>query len=80
MLTRQQLADAIGKDLRTIGRAIAKLQQAGSLHRVGSDKAGHWGFTRERLQDEASRIATPRFFNSTCTNGSIPCSSICSCL
>lgn len=41
-LTRQQLADVIGKDLRTIGRAIAKLQQSGSIQRVGSDKAGHW--------------------------------------
>ena len=42
MLTRQQLADAMGKDLRTIGRAIAQLQQAGRLQRVGSDKTGHW--------------------------------------
>lgn len=41
-LTRQQLADVIGKDLRTIGRALAKLQQAGKLKRVGSAKAGHW--------------------------------------
>ncbi|MEY2340662.1 Fic family protein [Acidithiobacillus sp. IBUN Pt1247-S3] len=41
-LTRQQLADAIGKDLRTIGRAMAQLQQAGKLQRIGSDKTGHW--------------------------------------
>ena len=41
-LTRQQLADALGKDLRTIGRAIAQLQQAGRLQRIGSDKTGHW--------------------------------------
>ena len=41
-LTRQQLADYIGKDVRTIGRAIAKLQQAGKLVRIGSAKAGHW--------------------------------------
>lgn len=41
-LTRQQLADCIGKDLRTIGRAIAKLQQNGKIARVGSDKTGHW--------------------------------------
>jgi Fic family protein len=41
-LTRQQLADAIGKDLRTIGRALARLQQAGKIKRVGSDKTGHW--------------------------------------
>lgn len=41
-LTRQQLADAIGRDLRTIGRALAKLQQAGKIKRIGSDKTGHW--------------------------------------
>lgn len=41
-LTRQQLADAIGKDIRTISRALAKLQQAGKIKRVGSDKTGHW--------------------------------------
>lgn len=41
-LTRQQLANTIGKDLRTIGRALAKLQQEGSIKRIGSDKTGHW--------------------------------------
>jgi len=41
-LTRQQIADIIGKDVRTIGRAMSKLQQTGQLKRVGSDKAGHW--------------------------------------
>lgn len=41
-LTRQQMADALGKDIRTIGRALAKLQHAGNIRRVGSDKTGHW--------------------------------------
>lgn len=41
-LTRQQLADTIGKDIRTIGRALAKLQQGGKIKRIGSDKTGHW--------------------------------------
>lgn len=41
-LTRPQMAEIIGKDIRTIGRAITKLQQAGQLTRVGSDKSGHW--------------------------------------
>jgi predicted HTH transcriptional regulator len=41
-LTRQQLADLIGKDLRTIARALARLQQAGRIKRAGSDKTGHW--------------------------------------
>jgi Fic family protein len=40
--TRQQLGDTMGKDIRTIGRALAKLQQAGKIKRVGSDKTGHW--------------------------------------
>ncbi len=41
-ITRNQMAEKIGKDIRTIGRAIKKLQDAGKLRRVGSDKAGHW--------------------------------------
>src|SRR5690606_7526987 len=41
-LTRQQLADRLGKDLRTIGRAIKKLQDAGALQRRGCDKDGYW--------------------------------------
>ena len=41
-LTRQQMADALGKNIRTIGRAITQLQQAGRLQRVGSDKTGYW--------------------------------------
>ena len=41
-LTRQQLADVIGKDMRTIGRAITKLQQLNKLQRVGSAKTGRW--------------------------------------
>lgn len=44
-LTRQQLADTLNKDVRTIGRAISKLQQEGKLTRVGSDKTGHWQVT-----------------------------------
>ena len=41
-ITRQQMAEFIGKDLRTIGRAIKKLKELGCLKRVGSDKAGYW--------------------------------------
>ena len=40
--TRQQMAEKIGRDIRTIGRAIKKLQDEGKLQRVGSDKSGHW--------------------------------------
>lgn len=45
-LTRQQLADTLNKDVRTIGRAISKLQQEGKLTRIGSDKNGHWKVAR----------------------------------
>lgn len=45
-LTRQQLADVVGKDLRTIGRAISKLQQTQQLKRIGSDKTGYWEVQR----------------------------------
>ncbi|WP_440994019.1 winged helix-turn-helix transcriptional regulator [Cysteiniphilum litorale] len=41
-LTRQQLAEVMGKDIRTIGRAISKLQQTNQLKRIGSDKTGYW--------------------------------------
>ena len=46
-ITRQQMAEILGKDIRTIGRAIVKLQQAGHLKRVGSDKTGHWKIVTE---------------------------------
>lgn len=41
-VTRREMAERIGKDLRTIGRAIKRLQESGRLRRVGSDKTGHW--------------------------------------
>lgn len=44
-ITRQQMAEIIGKDLRTIGRAIKKLQDEGKLQRIGSKKTGHWELT-----------------------------------
>lgn len=46
-LTRLQLADIIGKNLRTIGRAITKLQQQQKLTRIGSDKSGYWKVINE---------------------------------
>ncbi len=41
-ITRQQMAEIIDKDIRTIGRAIKKLQDTGRLKRIGSDKTGYW--------------------------------------
>ena len=42
MITRAEMAEKIGKDIRTIARAIKKLQESGRLKRVGSAKTGHW--------------------------------------
>lgn len=42
LITRAKLAQLIGKDIRTIARAIKKLQDEDKLQRVGSDKTGHW--------------------------------------
>lgn len=41
-ITRKEMAKQIGKDIRTIGRAIKQLQEKKQLKRVGSDKTGHW--------------------------------------
>jgi len=41
-ITRQAMAQQMGKDIRTIGRAIKQLQEQRLLKRVGSDKTGHW--------------------------------------
>ncbi len=41
-VTRLKMAERIGKDVRTIARAIKRLQEAGRLKRIGSDKTGHW--------------------------------------
>ncbi|MBK8973911.1 MAG: Fic family protein [Hahellaceae bacterium] len=49
-LTRQQLAEVIGKDLRTIGRAISKLQQTSQLKRIGSAKTGYWQVQPQKVQ------------------------------
>lgn len=49
-LTRQQLAEALGKDLRTISRAISKLQETNQLKRIGSDKTGYWQVQPQKVQ------------------------------
>ncbi len=40
-ITLPELADSIGKSLRTIERRVGKLKNH-ALRRVGSDKTGHW--------------------------------------
>lgn len=41
-ITRQQMAEQLNKDLRTISRAIRQLQDSGKLQRIGPNKTGHW--------------------------------------
>lgn len=40
--TRQELADAISKSLRTIQRTLDSLRKKDLIERVGSDKSGYW--------------------------------------
>lgn len=42
LIPRKKIATMLDKDIRTIGRAIKKLQNSGKLKRIGSDKSGHW--------------------------------------
>lgn len=41
-ITTQAMADNLGISRRAVAKAIAKLQSAGILCRVGPDKGGHW--------------------------------------
>lgn len=46
-VTRKEMADKIGKSVRSVARAIKELQESGRLRRVGSDKTGHWEVVNE---------------------------------
>ena len=41
-ITTQEMADKLEISRRAVAKTIAKLQSAGILRRVGSDKGGHW--------------------------------------
>ena len=41
-LSKECIADKIGKSRATVTRALAKLQNDGIIRRVGSNKTGHW--------------------------------------
>lgn len=41
-LTQPQLSSRLGRGLRTVQRALASLQEEGSIERVGSNKKGYW--------------------------------------
>ena len=40
--TRQELADATSKSLRTIQRTLDSLRKKDLIERIGSDKSGYW--------------------------------------
>jgi len=40
--TIRELAERVGKEPRTIERALTKLKDTGSIKRIGSDKEGYW--------------------------------------
>ena len=40
--TREELAKAIGKNIRTIQRALVKLSKGGKIKRIGSTRTGYW--------------------------------------
>lgn len=40
--TRQELADATSKSLRTIQRTLDSLRKKELIERIGSDKSGYW--------------------------------------
>lgn len=44
-MTRKEIAQKVWKDVRTVARALRKLQDGGLPERVGSDKAGSWRVT-----------------------------------
>ena len=40
--TSEELAEAVGKSLRTVKRTLASLKAKGLIDRVGSTKTGYW--------------------------------------
>ena len=46
-IKRKEMAERIGKDIRTTDRAIKTLQESDQLKRIGSDKTGHWQLNNE---------------------------------
>ncbi len=42
MITRAELAEAIGVSAKAIEKQIALLKKEGQLERIGPDKGGYW--------------------------------------
>ena len=49
-VTKQKLAEGFGVSLRTIGRDIDKLKEAGLVARKGSDKKGIWSVIKQATE------------------------------
>ena len=47
-LSKECIADKIGKSRATVTRALAKLQNDGIIRRVGSNKTGHWEIIKHK--------------------------------
>lgn len=47
-LSKEYIADKIGKSRATVTRALAKLQNEGIIRRVGSNKTGHWEIIKHK--------------------------------
>lgn len=41
-LSKEKIAEKIGMSRATVTRALAKLVETGTIHRVGSNKSGYW--------------------------------------
>ena len=41
-LSKECIAERIGKSRATVTRALVKLQNDGHIRRIGSNKSGHW--------------------------------------
>ena len=45
--TRQELAEATSKSLRTIQRTLDSLREKDLIERIGSDRSGYWGMKKQ---------------------------------
>ena len=46
--SREEMAEMIGKTVRTVQRALDKLSAEGKIKRIGSPKAGYWEIVQDR--------------------------------
>ena len=58
-LVREQLAEMLGKSVKTVARALDSLKKKGRIVRVGADKNGHWNFREEAAMASEARSFDP---------------------